>query len=201
MKVSKSRMPKSLLRNFITALALLGSLAFIMYQVTGSINTVLFVNKTDEKEVIAFRYTNPHIPFTCSDRTVNVSGQRVVYLNLSSQTQTYSLYSESLNSSEIRDVGVLTLNGKEFPVLWRSVVDDGKERIIYGKFVDFYRFGTKESVPVLVVEDFREPDVLDQVVSMNKLTFFHIAVLFIILTATISLALLGLVLWFVAKLE
>jgi hypothetical protein len=163
----------------------------IVYQVASSISSLLFVNKISDKEVVAFRYTNRNIPFACGDIIDDISGQRMFSLNVSLENQAYYLYSENLSSSNIRDVSVITLNGKEFPVLWPSEVDNGTERIINGRFTNFYKLGTKESVSVLVVENFREPDLLDLVVSTNRLLLCQIAVILTALTAIVFLSSLG----------
>jgi hypothetical protein len=192
---------RTILKNIVVTLVLLCVLAFIMYQVTVSISTMIFVNRVSEEEVVALRYTNSNITFASSDLIDSISGRSVLSLNLSSQTQMYYLYSENFTSNEIKDVGILILNGKEFPVLWGSEVSDGKERIIYGKFVDFYKMGTRERVQVLVVEDFHEPGLLDQMVSTNKLMFFQIVIISAILTVAFALAALGVGLWLWATLE
>jgi len=204
MKDSKPETPvarKPSLKKFIIALILLGLLALLMYQTTESIGTILFVNRISEKQVVAYTYTKHNVPFVCNETIVSISGQRIVTLNISSQKQNYSLYSEDFNSSEIVGVSMLTVGGKEFPVLWSSEIDDGKEMIISGKFVDFYKIGTKESVSVLIVENSRESNVFDLAISANKLIFSQIAVAFVTLTATFIFAFVGVAIWFSIVLE
>jgi hypothetical protein len=188
-KVIETR--KTVLRDIVITLVLLIFITLIVYQVASSISSLLFVNKISDKEVVAFRYTNRNIPFACGDIIDDISGQRMFSLNVSLENQAYYLYSENLSSSNIRDVSVITLNGKEFPVLWPSEVDNGTERIINGRFTNFYKLGTKESVSVLVVENFREPDLLDLVVSTNRLLLCQIAVILTALTAIVFLSSLG----------
>lgn len=196
---TKLRISKPLLKGIVLRVALLLAIAIFLFQLTNLFGQLLFLNRLDETRAVAFRYTFQALPFECRDVRSNISGQKVVLLNITSQTQTHSLYSERFSSDEIKDVGILERNGKTLLVLWSSEVNDEKEYVVYGEFVDFYKFGTREKISVLLVQDYREFGLLDEVVSKHKFMLSQITIGLFVLTATCILALLGTSLWFVVQ--
>lgn len=192
---------RGLLRDIAITLVLLSTLSYFTFQTAVSVSRLVFVNRISDKEVVALSYTKSGVTFASADLIDNISGQRVFSLNLSSETQTYHLYSESFTSSDAKDVSIAKLNGREFPVIWLANVSNGKELIISGKIVDFYKIGTREIVPVLAVKDFHEPGFLDEMFSTNKLVAFQIMIALTVLTVTFVLALAGVFVVLVAAID
>lgn len=195
------RISKELLKGIIVRVALLLAATILLFQLTVVLSDMLFINRLDEVQAVAFKYSFSSLPFDCRDVRLDFSGQEVLWLNVTFETQNYSLYSESYSSDEIKRVGALEHDGEPSLVLWSSDISEEKEYVISGRFVDFYRFGTRERMPVLLVQDYHEFGLLDAIMSESKLVFFQITMGLVALTSAFILAFFGTIAWFIAKID
>jgi len=157
---------------------------------------MLLTNRSDETQVSAFRYTFHALPFQSLYVVSNITGEKPAFLNITFRTEPYLIYSENFTPEEIKDIGVLEKNGQTFFTLWSSKVDEDKEYVVYGKFTDFYKLGTKEKIPVLFVESYYEVSLLDEFILANEFLLSHFMIGSIVLTASCVLVLLGSIIWF-----
>ena len=177
-------------RGIISRIVLLLVVTAILLATTFSLNFMLFCDRLDETQAINLRYSFHALPFESKDRISNITGERVVLLNVTFNAQIYQLYSANFSSNEIKSIGALENEGEPFLVVWLSDVKDGTEYIINGKFHNLYKYRTVEPVPVLLVESYYEPGSWFEIIMANKLLLSYVLVGLFVLTGTCTLGLI-----------
>ncbi len=166
-------------------------MSIVLFQPPYILIKALFADRLDESHAISLRYTFHSVPFELTESVTNLTRERVLILNITSQTTTYHLYSKNLTSSEIRNIGVLEKNDGELLVFWSSDVEDGKQYIIDGKLVNLYKYGTTDTEPVLLVENYREISVVDEIIFANKAMLAHFLIGTVVLAVACILVCIG----------
>jgi len=190
-----------LIKRTIICFGVLLLTTIFLFQTTSMFTAMLFTNRLDETQAIAFKCRFNALPFQFVDVISNVTGEKIAVLNVTFNAQTHYLYSEDFGSDETKNVGVLEKDGETFLVLWSSEVKDEKDYVIYGKFVNFYKWGTREQTSALVVEDYHEFGALDEIVSKNRFLFSQVTVGLVVLTTACILALVGTIGWFIDEMD
>jgi len=198
----KINLYKPIIKLVITHIGVLLVMTIFLSQFANVFVGTVFRNRLDETEALAFEYTFNALPFRSGETVSNVTGEKMAVLNTTFNTQTYYLYSEEFASNEIKNIGTLKQDGQTFLVLLSSEeVQDGKKYLIYGKFVNFYKCGTRQQVSVLLVEDYHEFGLLDEIASTNRFFISQVTIGLFVLTIATALSLLGTILWFVAEID
>jgi len=182
---------KVIISQFLPKIVVLLFIMIVAFLFALSLTQMLFVDRLDETRAVALSCSFQSLPFESRDVTLDVSGEKITLLNVTLQGQEYSLYSTEFTSQEISNIGVLEENGREILVLWPLEADEEKQYVINAKFIDFYKFGTTEQMPVLFVENVRELGLLDEFIFVNRFLLSHIAIGFWALTSTCILAFVG----------
>ena len=200
-KKTKIPLTKAIVRGLIIRITTLLVMVILLFQLTTMFNQMIFVDRLDETGAIAVRHSFQALAFELRDVILSLSGQKVALLNITFQNQTYCLYSENFVSDEIENVGTLEKDGQTIFTIWPSEVQDRKEYVIYGRFADFYRYGTREPVSVLLVEDYHAPGLWDNIISENDFLLYQVMIVLTTLTAACVLTSIGITLWFGMKIS
>jgi len=192
---------RSLRKALIFSFTVLTLLSFVMFQFAYSLIMASFIDRLDEKQAVALRCSFEPLTFESEYAVSNITGEKILLLNVTFQTQKYQLYSENLTSNEVKYVGGLEKKNRAFLIVLSSEMEAGKEYLIDGKFADFYKYGTVEPMQVLFVESYHEPNILEKFVLANKLLFSQIAIALVVFTTTCILALIGSIILIIPKIR
>lgn len=198
---NKINLYKPIIKGTIIRVGVLLVIAIFLFQLANLSTRMLFINRLDETRAVALRYSFQALPFESRDIVLNVSGEDVALLNVTFRGETYYLYSANFTSQEIKNVGAFEKDGEIFLVLWPFEVEEEKEYVIDGIFSIFYKYGTKEPMPVLVVEGYHDFGPLDEFILMNNFFLSEVTIGLWILTAACVLVLMGSSLWFIMEMS
>lgn len=197
--MKKKILYKPIIKWITTRVVALLVMAFLLYILASPFTGMLLTNRLDETGVSALKHTFHALPFESNDIVSNVTGEKTLLLNVTFQAQRHLLYSEDFTSEEIRNVGVLERDGQIYLTIWSSEAKEDKEYVIYGNFRNFYKYGTREKMPLLLVDSYHEVSLLDEFISANGFLLSHVMIGLIVFTAACVLVLLGSVLWFIGE--
>ena len=186
---------KTIISSVFPRLALLIILTIVLFLVASSFTQMLFFNKFDEQNVINFYCSFNELPFETKKVLSNITGEEITLVTITFNNETQSVYYLNFTSEEIKSVGTFENQGQLFLTTGASELESGEIYVISGNFTSFYQYGTKEKTPVLTIDDYRKPNLLDQFITKNEFLLAHILIVFVILTALCFLSVIGSILW------
>lgn len=181
-------------RELVIRFGLLVILIILLVQVATVFSQMVSTGKLDKSGALYYKCSIHFLPFARSEIMLNYSGQEIVLFNVSTGTENMLLYSEDLVEN-ITVIGKVETNNQTLLIFWPSEVSEGKDYVISGKFIDFFRYGTKEPVHILVVNDYHEFGPSDDFILKNKYLLLQFDMLLVILVTSCVLVVIGCVVW------
>lgn len=162
----------------------------ILTQLTVTLTFILFTDRSDEEGVIGLIHSFEPVSSELEEVLLDFNSQSILLLNVTVGNQTYHLYSESFNMSELSNLGSIEIEKKQYIVIWPSSTETGKEYIIDGEFIDLYQLGSTERVAVLLLTNVAEYTALKEFFRTNQTILSQILIGLTVLTVSSLAALI-----------